>query len=57
MDVDDNDHCDRGIDRRATTTAAPSASPAADANDFKDEDAGETEEEEDNGNVVPHKCH
>ena len=49
--VGNNDCCDQGDDRHATTMAAPSASQAADANNIKDEDARETKED-DGDNVM-----
>ena len=41
-DIDINDSHNQGNYRRATTMADPSASPAADADSIKDEDARET---------------
>ena len=45
----DNDDCrNQGNNRRATMMAVPSASPAADTNNIKDEDARETNEDDSN---------
>ena len=44
-DVNNDDPCNQGNNRHVATMAAPSASPAADADNVKDEDARETKED------------